>query len=163
MRRFLAFGFLSILLTIPAVARSRSDRDAPDFTLPTNTGSTVSLHDLRGKVVYVDFWASWCVPCRQSFPWMTSMSQKYADQGLVVVAVNLDKERHLADDFLAQFGGPFTIGFDPAGKTAESFGVLAMPSSFIVSRAGKIVYTHEGFQQPKAAELEEHVKEALAK
>ena len=143
-------------------ARSHQDREAPDFTLPTTTG-TVSLHDLRGKVVYVDFWASWCVPCRQSFPWMTTISEKYADRGLVVLAVNLDKERRAADDFLAQFGGPFTIAFDPTGKTAEAFRVEAMPSSFIVSRTGKIVFSHEGFQEPKAAELEEHIKEALAK
>jgi thiol-disulfide isomerase/thioredoxin len=158
MRRLLLFTFL---LSIPLTLSASDKRPAPDFTLPATSG-TVSLHDLRGKVVYVDFWASWCGPCRQSFPWMTSMSEKYGPQGLVIVAVNLDKARESAAAFLNEFVPPFTIAFDPAGKTAEAFRVEAMPSSFVVNRNGIIVYAHEGFEQSKAGTLEDRVKETLS-
>ena len=137
-------------------------RPAPDFTLPTVNGN-VALHDLRGKVVYVDFWASWCVPCRQSFPWMRSVAEKYAPQGLAVVAINLDKRREAADEFLEKYPAPFTVAFDPAGRSAEQFRVVAMPMSFIVGRDGTVLSAHEGFEEPKARRLEEQIKEALSK
>jgi cytochrome c biogenesis protein CcmG, thiol:disulfide interchange protein DsbE len=156
---------LSLLLTLPAptgFAASSRQAVAPDFTLPTSSG-TVSLRDFSGKVVLVDFWASWCVPCRQSFPWMSSMLDRYSAQGLVIVAINLDKKREAADAFLEKFSTPFVVAFDPAGKTAEAFHVEAMPSSFIVSRTGRIVDSHVGFEQAKAATVEDQIKEALSK
>src|ERR1051325_706536 len=91
---------------------------APSFDLPTKNG-TVSLDSLRGKVVLVDFWASWCGPCRQSFPWMSKLYETYSQKGFVIVAVNLDKKQEQANDFLAEFSPPFIVAFDPAGKTAE--------------------------------------------
>jgi len=158
MRRLLLFTFLTLTLTLTLSASDT--RPAPDFTLPAQSG-TISLHDLHGKVVYVDFWASWCGPCRQSFPWMTSMSEKYGKDGLVIVAVNLDKDVNAAGAFIQQYAPPFKIAFDPAGKTAEAFGVEAMPSSFIVSRTGAITYAHQGFEQSKSKDLEEKLKDAL--
>jgi cytochrome c biogenesis protein CcmG/thiol:disulfide interchange protein DsbE len=167
MRRRLWFSLLSLFLIFAAAPNvSAVTRDehapAPDFTLPAGSG-TVSLHDYRGKVVFVDFWASWCVPCRQSFPWMSSMLDRYSAQGLVIVAINLDKNREAANDFLGKFSAPFIVAFDPAGKTAESFHVEAMPSSFIVSRTGRIVYSHAGFEQAKVRTVEDQIKEALSK
>lgn len=163
MSRPILFTLLSLSFILPpSVFAAHPDRtSAPDFNLPTSSG-TVSLKDLRGKVVYVDFWASWCGPCRQSFPWMSSMFEKYGDQGLAVVAIDLDKERDAAGAFLYEFAPRFTVAFDPAGKTAEAFRVEAMPSSFIVSRTGTIVYAHEGFEKSKAGTLEDHIKEALS-
>jgi cytochrome c biogenesis protein CcmG, thiol:disulfide interchange protein DsbE len=166
-RRWFSLILLSLLLTLPApsdlVAVMRDDRPvAPDFTLPVRSG-TVSLRDFRGKVVLVDFWASWCVPCRQSFPWMSSMVDRYSEQGLVIVAINLDKKREAADTFLENFPAHFVVAFDPAGKTAEAFHVGAMPSSFIVSRTGRIVYSHAGFEQAKARTVEDQIKEVLSK
>jgi thiol-disulfide isomerase/thioredoxin len=158
---------LALLLVVPFpigfAARARqTDAPAPDFTLPTRDG-TVSLRDLRGKVVYVDFWASWCQPCRRSFPWMGRMSEAYAKQGLAIVSINLDKNRDAADAFLDQFPTEFKVAFDPAGKTAEAFHVEAMPSSFIVSRTGRIVYGHAGFEPDKADAIEDRIKEELSK
>jgi thiol-disulfide isomerase/thioredoxin len=165
----LLFSLLVFVLTLPAsidfAGGTREERPlAPDFTLPTSSTSSgiVSLHDFRGKVVYVDFWASWCVPCRQSFPWMSSLSDRYAAQGLVVVSVNLDKKRDAVDEFLQRFPATFAVALDPAGKTAEAFHVAAMPSSFIVSRTGRIVYSHAGFQPAKAQIIEDQIKEALS-
>jgi cytochrome c biogenesis protein CcmG, thiol:disulfide interchange protein DsbE len=158
-------SLLSLCLTVatgPAFAAGRSPRNAPDFTLPARSG-TASLHDLRGKVVLVDFWASWCIPCRQSFPWMASMRERYAAQGLEIVAINLDKKRDAADAFLGLFQVAFTVAFDPAGQTAEAFHVEGMPSSFIVSRTGEIVASHIGFQQTSAEKVEAEIKEALSR
>ena len=157
MKRLLTTTILFVALT--ASART-PNRPAPDFTLPARSG-TVSLHDLRGKVVYVDFWASWCAPCRQSFPWMRSMDEKYKKDGLVIVAVNLDKDVNAAEGFIQQFTPPFTIAFDPAGKTADAYNVQVMPSSFIVDRTGAVVYAHEGFEESKSQAIEEKIKEAL--
>jgi cytochrome c biogenesis protein CcmG/thiol:disulfide interchange protein DsbE len=165
MHRRLALVLLWSMLLLPAdgtAANPHTASAAPDFSLPGSSG-TVSLHDLRGKVVLVDFWASWCVPCRQSFPWMTTMLERYGEQGLAVVAVNLDRNRQAADTFLGKFPAPFVVAFDPAGKTAEAFHVQAMPSSFLVSRDGTIVYSHEGFEQAKAAAVEDRIKEALSR
>lgn len=153
--------FALLLLAPLALASARDERVAPNFTLPTKS-STVSLANLRGKVVYVDFWASWCGPCRESFPWMSSLSERYAKDGLVVVAINLDKDRGLADAFLQEHPASFKVAFDPAGKTAEAFRVAAMPSSYIISRSGKIIHVHEGFESAKARATEEQIKEALS-
>jgi peroxiredoxin len=161
-------AILSMLLLVivisPAAfaARSKPRATAPDFTLPVEKDD-VSLRDLRGKVVLVDFWASWCLPCRESFPWMSSMLEKYGDKGLVIVAINLDKKRESANAFLEKYPAPFTVAFDPSGKTAEAFRVGAMPTSFIVNRTGEIVYEHAGFRPAEAQKVEQEIKEALSR
>ena len=134
---------------------------AADFTLPTR-GGTVALDALRGKVVLVDFWASWCVPCRQSFPWMSTVSERYAASGLVVVAIDLDKSREPAEAFLRDFSPLFIVAFDPLGKTAEAYDVTAMPSSYLVGRDGRLIYSHAGFDLRDAATIETKIKEAVA-
>lgn len=133
-----------------------------DFNLPARSG-TVSLDSLHGKVVLVDFWASWCAPCRQSFPWMADLYSRYSSKGLVIVAINLDKKRELADVFLEDFDAPFIIAFDPSGKTAETFNVQAMPSSYLVSPTGTVLYSHPGFDPKKTGEMENLIKEACSK
>lgn len=162
MRRLIPLALLTLLFIPPTFGRTRSNTvDAPDFNLPTASGN-VSLASLRGKVVYVDFWASWCGPCRQSFPWMATINDEYKDKGLVIVAINLDKSRDLAESFLERYNAPFTVAFDPSAKTAESYRVQAMPSSFLIDRNGKIVWTHQGFEEAKASEVENRIKEVLA-
>ncbi len=154
---------LALAIAPCAFAKPRErPTQAPDFSLPANSG-TISLHDFRGKVVLVDFWASWCVPCRQSFPWMTSMMNRYGAQGLAIVAVNLDKQRDAANRFLETFTPPFPVAFDPSGKTAEGFRVEAMPSSFLVSRTGEIIHIYAGFDPGHAQTIESQIQEALSK
>lgn len=137
----------------PAAARSVS------FRLPTRDG-WVASDSLRGKVVLVDFWASWCTPCRQSFPWLASMQERYGPSGFVVVAINLDKERAAAERFLERVPAPFTVAFDPTGQVAESLHVSAMPSSFVIGRSGGILLSHAGFDPAKTAEVEARIAEA---
>ncbi len=135
---------------------------APAFNLPTADG-TVSLDSLRGRVVYVDFWASWCVPCKQSFPWMKTLNDRYAAKGLVIVAINLDKDRDAAESFLLKYPAPFRVAFDPSGKTAKAFKVWGMPTSYIVSATGTILSTHPGFDPKRASAIESEIAAALPK
>lgn len=114
------------------------------------------------KVVWVDFWASWCAPCRRSFPWMNSMYRKYATEGLQIIAVNVDKDRKLADAFLAETPAEFRLHFDPSGSLAAAFGVQAMPSSFVLDRNGNVLAAHFGFKLADAEEYEQAIRGALA-
>ena len=115
----------------------------------------------EGKVVIVDFWASWCVPCRRSFPWMNEMLERYGDKGLVIIAVNLDKDRPAADAFLAETPANFEIEFDPKAAIAREYGVEAMPSSFVFGRDGELVARHLGFKVKKQDEYEAVLVNAL--
>lgn len=124
----------------------------------------LDLSQYRGKVVYLDFWASWCVPCRRSIPWMNAMQQRYRDQGLVVIGVNEDSDPAAAKQFLAAHPAAFKVVPDPDGKLAESYGLMGMPSSFIIGRDGQVVTRHIGFHtdSPKsyAAELRKLLESA---
>ena len=134
---------------------------APAFALPTATGDTVALDKLKGRVVYVDFWASWCGPCRRSFPWMNELQQKYGAAGFTVVGVNVDKRRPDAEKFLQQTPASFTIVYDPAGKTPEAYGVKGMPSSYLLDASGKVVAVESGFRDEQKAEFEARIKTLL--
>ena len=138
---------------------------AASFSLPVlgDAGKQLSLSQYQGKPVIVNFWASWCGPCRQSFPWLSAMSERYGKDGLVVVAINLDKDRDAAQAFLRELSPPFTVAFDPAGKSAEAFDVKAMPSSFLVSRTGRLVASHAGFVLRDADAFEQQIKEEVGK
>jgi len=163
-RRMLHWQLLLLFLALPAFARptpptGASGGSAPTFSLPGRTG-TVSLDSLRGRVVYVDFWASWCEPCRRSFPWLNTLRERYADRGLTIVAINLDKDRRTADAFLEKFPTSFLVAYDPAGKTAEAYRVSAMPSSFLIGPTGTLLSSHAGFDPRKTGAIEALIQEA---
>lgn len=131
--------------------------------LAGGTGNdTLDLDRYRGKVVVVDFWASWCVPCRRSFPWMNAMQEKYRDRGLIIVGVNLDSTAEEAARFLADHPARFEIAYDPGGELARRFDVIAMPSSYVIGRDGQQVARHLGFKVKKQDEYEALLVEALA-
>jgi thiol-disulfide isomerase/thioredoxin len=133
---------------------------APAFDLQGLDGA-VKLAKLQGKVVYVDFWASWCGPCRQSFPWMNEMQAKYGARGLQVVGVNVDANMADARQFLAATPARFAIGFDPQGATPRSYGIKGMPSSVLIGPDGKVLLEHSGFRDADRAELESKIQSAL--
>lgn len=111
----------------------------------TAKAADLDLSAYRGKVVYLDFWASWCTPCRLSFPWMNEMQQTYSRNGLVVIGVNVDHDRALADEFLRASGPGFKIVYDPNGTIASQYNFRDMPTSVLIGRDGKVHFTHDGF------------------
>lgn len=121
----------------------------------------IDIASYEGKVVVVDFWASWCLPCRRSFPWMNEMQSKYADDGLVIIGVNMDTELSAAQSFLGDYPAEFTIMYDPAGDLARKFDVIAMPSSYVFDRDGEQVAQHLGFKVRQQDEYEALIIEAL--
>ena len=135
---------------------------APTATLPTATSAvTFDLAKLKGKVVYVDFWASWCGPCKQSFPWMNDMHAKYAARGLEIVAINVDAKQADAERFLATTPAKFTVAFDAKGVTPKQFAVKAMPTSYLIDGDGKVLLVHAGFRDADRAALEAAIENAL--
>jgi cytochrome c biogenesis protein CcmG, thiol:disulfide interchange protein DsbE len=124
---------------------------APDFQLP----------GAQGTVIYVDFWASWCGPCKQSFPWMNAIQDKYRSQGLQIIGVNVDAKSEDARKFLAQTPAHFTVAYDPNGATPRQYGVKGMPTSFLIGRDGKIIFQHLGFNAAAGETLEKEIKAAL--
>ncbi len=149
------------LVLAPTALALEAGAPAPAFSLPTAAGKPFKLADARGKVVYLDFWASWCGPCRQSFPWLNAMQAKYGKQGFQVVGINLDKERAEADAFLAQTPAKFLIAFDVVGDSAKDYGIKGMPSSALIGADGKIVFMHSGFRDDQRVELEAKIVAAL--
>lgn len=122
----------------------------------------LDLASFRGRVVYLDFWASWCVPCRQSFPWMQAMKNAYERDGLTVIAVNLDRNRTDAEQFLDRFHPDFNVRFDPEGALAERFKVEGMPTSVVIDRHGVPRFTHIGFRPADRETYERELRDLLA-
>jgi cytochrome c biogenesis protein CcmG, thiol:disulfide interchange protein DsbE len=152
--------FLFVLLI--SAASHASDNTAPDFTLPGQNG-TIQLSHLKGNVVYLDFWASWCQPCKKSFPWMNDIQHRYAGDGLKVVAVNLDKDRELADKFLSKVKADFEVAFDQEGEIASRYKLKGMPSSYLITRDGQVYASHIGFRDQDKDRLEQAIQSLLKK
>lgn len=116
----------------------------------------------KGDVVYLDFWASWCVPCRKSFPWMNTVQAKYQAQGFSVISVNLDADYALAQKFLQENSASFTVIYDPKGKLAKYFKIKGMPSSMLIGRDGKIKQRHTGFFTKKIPQYQQEIEQLLS-
>jgi thiol-disulfide isomerase/thioredoxin len=114
----------------------------------------LDLTAYRGKVVVVDFWASWCTPCRQSFPWLNAIHERYADRGLVVLGVNVDRDRAQADGFLREVPAQFPILYDSSGTLATRYKLMGMPTSLVFGPDGELIRTHIGFKKAARAERE---------
>jgi thiol-disulfide isomerase/thioredoxin len=153
---------LCCLLILPCAFAIDAGQPAPDFTLAAADGKPLQLSAFRGKLVYLDFWASWCAPCRRSFPWMNAMQEKYGSGGLVVLGVNVDQRRPDADRFLAQVPAQFTIGYDPQGAAPKLYGIKGMPSSLLIDQEGRVLYSHAGFRDEERDELEAKIRAGLA-
>ncbi|MBL6751812.1 MAG: TlpA family protein disulfide reductase [Nevskia sp.] len=146
---------------VPAAHAVGVNQPAPAFSLPREGGGTASLDGLAGHVVYLDFWASWCGPCRQSFPWMNEIQAKYAARGLRVVAVNVDARQSDAEGFLAQIPAQFTVAFDPKGDTPRLYQLKGMPTSFLINPDGMVLAVHQSFHEEDRKALEASIEAAL--
>jgi len=149
-------------LWMGAVAAQEVGKPAPAIDLPAAGASNVKLADLKGRVVYVDFWASWCAPCKQSFPWMNDMQAKYGPQGLTIIGVNVDKKSDDADKFLASTPAKFTVAYDTAGQVAQAYQPKGMPTSYLIDGNGVVRAVHVGFRDKDKDELEREIAAAVA-
>lgn len=156
MKKVVSLLVALLFLSTPAFASK-----APLFQLPTDA-SQVSLAKLKGHVIYLDFWASWCKPCRKSFPFMNEMHRRHSKQGLKVISINLDTHRKDARKFLRKYPAKFTVAYDEKGVTPGKYNVAVMPTSFIIDRKGNIVNIHKGFREDHQKKIEAMINKALA-
>ena len=151
---------LTFVLNAQVLALGVGD-SVPDFDLPQSQVAQ-KLSDLKGKWVYLDFWASWCAPCRQSFPWMNQMQAKYGAKGFQILAINVDAKKTDADRFLNQTPANFALAFDSKGQSAKLMELKGMPTSYLIDPLGKLVNIHSGFRNEDSNFLESQFKSALA-
>ena len=156
----------SVLLGLSAAVALRVGLLAPPVSAHQDLAAldltALDLTAYRGKVVYLDFWASWCVPCRQSFPFMEALQREHGPEGLVVIAVNVDTERSLAAGFLAATPVGFKIVYDPAGKLAEQWQLEGMPTTILIRRNGEGAPPHDGLRRVDQTTLQTTVFRLLA-
>jgi cytochrome c biogenesis protein CcmG/thiol:disulfide interchange protein DsbE len=160
MRRLLTWAPAIVLAIAGHAGAAAPGTPAPPFVLEGQTGP-VKLSNYQGKYVYLDFWASWCAPCKRSFPWMGELQKRYGANGLQVVAINVDATRADAERFLAQTPAGFVVAWDPAGVTPLQYAIKGMPSSVLIDPAGNIVFVHAGYNDDSARKIEDQIKLAL--
>jgi thiol-disulfide isomerase/thioredoxin len=148
-RLMLRMSVLFLLLLAPPVEAQIYDIKALDLTR------------YEGKVVYLDFWASWCKPCQKSFPWMNSLLEKYPAGSFALITINLDQDASAMNYFLGKVQANFDIYHDPAGKIAEKFDLQGMPTSYLIDSSGKVVQTHVGFYEKETDRYEREIEALL--
>ena len=141
-----------LLLSITYAMNSVASTNDPSEQLNT------LLQEHQGKVIYLDFWASWCGPCKKSFPWMNEMQTRYAPDGFTVITVNLDKEALLANEFLATHPANFPVVYDPEGILAKQYKLVGMPSSYLIGKDGEIKRSHAGFINKQIPTYEQEIQ-----
>jgi peroxiredoxin len=138
---------LATLLGLTAVAvASTATQTAPDFKLPVRDGGEISLAELDGQVVMINFWASWCGPCRQEFPLLEQMQQRYESLGFTILGVNVEENTADAERWLAGTDVSFPILFDRENTVSKLYDVHAMPSTVFIDRTGQVRYLHRGYK-----------------
>jgi peroxiredoxin len=155
--------FILFLTTSQASALDAGDR-APDFAAPTLDGAgRVELSDYRGKIVYLDFWASWCAPCLKAIPEIEKIRSELPADAFQVVAVNLDQKKKKALRFLDKHPIGYPSASDPKGRLPDQFGVETMPTSYLIDAEGIIRYVHPGFKKGDGDKLRHEIRALLEK
>lgn len=158
---------LFVLLCAGAAPAVDSGEPAPNFTAPVlnhpvlEDGAPLSLESYRGKVIYLDFWASWCAPCAISLPVLDALGDEFGADRFQVVAVNVDRDPRRAEDFLAKRPVGYPSVTDPEGKLPVQFGVETMPTSFLIDQKGVIRHVHRGFREGDEEALRHKIHELM--
>jgi peroxiredoxin len=160
-RKLAAAALLSVALAVPASAVDPGDA-APDFSAPGIAGGKVSLASYRGKVVFLDFWASWCGPCAQSLPAIDALAKEFPATDFQVVAVNVDRQPSAAKAFLKKRPVGYPVAQDPRGAIPATFDVQSMPTSFLIDRNGVVQHVHRGFRPSDVDELRAQIQKLVA-
>ena len=135
---------------------------APPFSLKSISGSGwVDLDSEPEKILYIDFWASWCGPCKLSFPSMIKLKKLFKDEPFEIIAISVDTDLRAADKFLDSYEINFQVALDLDGAVAEKYALPGMPSSFLLDRDKKVIATHKGFRKSDFAKIKKEIKEAL--
>jgi peroxiredoxin len=151
-------------VSVSSVLAAEEGTAAPVCTL-SEIGGDTPVYDtsrFRGKVVYIDFWASWCIPCAKSFPFMNQLNNDLKDKGLQLIGVNLDEDPADAKAFLEKTPVDFTLAADRDGQCAKKFDVKGMPTSYLIGRDGTVRHVHQGFRGGEAKELQQLVEHLLS-
>jgi peroxiredoxin len=143
---------------ILAAMASSAHATTPAFTLPARDGGNLSLEELKGEVVMINFWATWCGPCRQEMPLLEQIQAKYEPLGFTIVGINVEPDSTAAQEWLAKVPVTFPILFDRNNEVAGSFGVEGMPSSVFIDRAGNVRYVHRGYRPGDEAKYADMIR-----
>ena len=156
--------FCALLFLISASAVSGAEKASLDCSLSLDEpAQNIKLKEYLGKVVYVDFWASWCPPCLKSFPYMNQLHQQFSSKGLKIIAVNLDEQREDADHFTRETPHVFTIAYDNQNRDcAGAFDLKAMPSSYLIDKKGTIRQAFLGFKSEEVEQVTGLIMQLLA-
>jgi peroxiredoxin len=154
---------LMALIGMPALALAvEVGEPPPEINLPDlNSGKKISLAALRGKVVVIDFWASWCAPCKEEMPVLESLYKRFKDKDLVIIGVSVDNEAANAKKFLSGVKVSFPIVHDAGHVVADKFKPPRMPTSYVIDKTGKIRFVHAGFRKEDAKKIEDEVTKLL--
>ena len=133
------------------------------FATTVGAKNDLNLEDYKGRVVYLDFWASWCIPCEKSFPFMNRLKAQFEDQGLTVIAVSVDSSREKAEQFLVRHPADFKILWDGDGALSEHYQLQGLPNSFLFDRDGTLVGSHLGFKKQDEKALSSEIQSLLEK
>ena len=160
--RYLNQSFFLFFLFIVSHLSLAAKVEYPTVKLPDlMSGKMVDLKKYRGKVVYIDFWASWCGPCRQSIPKFNAMYKKLASKGFVILAINLDESKADALNFLKSYPVNYTVLHDANGSTPKQFGVSVMPTGYLLDRFGMVRHEHKGFREGDEVTLTNEINKLL--
>ena len=157
----LILASIVFMVIIPVVNAENTQGKAPDFTLKSRSGENMKLSELRGEVVMINFWASWCAPCRQEMPLLEEIYKKYSDLGFTLLAVNVEEDSSKAEDLLKDIAVTFPVLFDDTNKVSKLYKVVAMPSTIIVDRDGNMRYLHRGYLPGYEEEYKKQVSELI--
>lgn len=134
---------------------------APDFTLKSNHGDNLRLSEHRGEVILLNFWASWCGPCRQEMPLLNAINERYSKLGFSVIGVNVDKDSSLADKLLKDIPVAFPVLYDNLSQVSGSYDVSAMPTTVLIDRDGNMRYIHKGYKSGLEQTYEQQIRELV--